>query len=164
MDKRSIDRPDWSRILKRTMHRKPVCIDGHEGLAHILIMDEVKEPLIKNDIPIVQQDYTWLQIALRDTRYWLTAMFDEDNRLVQIYFDIAAAVHFEDPLVPTFDDLYLDLVLYPDGHYMVLDEEDLDQAVAAGEVTEAVAEQACSDLQVLIRFIEVHALELMQYR
>ena len=163
MDRRSIDRPDWSRIIRRTMHRKQVCIDGHEGLAHILIMDEIREPLVKNGITIVEKDMTWLQIALRDTRYWLTAMFDEDNRIVQIYFDIAAAVYFDDPLVPTFDDLYLDLVLYPDGHYRVLDEEELDQALAAGTVTQAVAEQARQDLQRLIRFLEGHAQKVMQY-
>ena len=66
MDRRSIDRPDWHRILEKTMYRKPVRIDGHEGLAHILIMDAVREPLIKRGVAIVQQGYTWLQIALRD--------------------------------------------------------------------------------------------------
>ena len=163
MDRRSIDRPDWSRIVKRTMHRRPVSIDGHAGLAHILIMDEIREPLVKNGITIVAKDMTWLQIALRDTRYWLTAMFDADNRLVQIYFDIAAAVHFDDPKVPTFDDMYLDLVLYPDGHYMVLDEEELDLALDAGEITEEAAETARLDLKKLIGFLQEHAQEVMQF-
>ncbi|MCR5004925.1 MAG: DUF402 domain-containing protein [Clostridiales bacterium] len=163
MDTRSIDRPDWSRILKRTMHRRPICVDGHEGLAHILIMDEIIEPLVKNGITIVSKDMTWLQIALRDTRYWLTAMFDEDNRLVQIYFDITAAVHFDDPQVPTFEDMYLDLVLYPDGHYMVLDEDELAQALKAGEITEEAALAARQDLEKLIDFLRCHAQEVMRF-
>ncbi len=163
MDIRSIDRPNWNRILKRTMHRRPVCIDGHEGLAHILIMDEVREPLVKNGITIVEQGMTWLQIALRDTRFWLTAMFDQGNRLVQIYFDIAAAVHFDDPLVPTFEDMYLDLLLYPDGHHKVLDEDELDQALAAGEITEGAYRTARKDLEQLISFLQSHGQEVMQF-
>lgn len=163
MDIRSIDRPNWGRILKRTMHRRPISIDGHEGLAHILIMDEIREPLVKNGITIVAQGMTWLQIALRDTRYWLTAMFDEDNRLVQIYFDIAVAVHFDDPAVPTFEDMYLDLLLYPDGHHKVLDEDELDQALKAGEITEEAARTARQDLEKLIRFLQDHAQEVMRF-
>ena len=31
-------------------------------------------------------DYAWVQIALEGLPFWLTAMYDDRGRLIQIYF------------------------------------------------------------------------------
>ena len=167
MDIREINRSNWKRILKKRMYCRPCSITlpsgKKQGLAHILVMDEVREPLAKNGITIVEKGYTWLQIALKETHYWLTAMYNQADELVQIYFDITNGCSFEDPINPTFEDMFLDLVLLPDGTFRILDQDELEEALSAGLITRIQYETAKDDLEKLVCYLRDHSKDVIEY-
>lgn len=123
---KDIARTNWARVLERKeIHR--TYKDQVEG---ILYIQKVTEPLYKtyghDTLCIVNEGYSWYQIGRRNENYWITAMYDADDKLIQIYFDITNGnTHIDDGF---FEDLYLDAVLLPDGRTFVLDEDELQEA------------------------------------
>ena len=99
------------------------------------MIDEVTGPLTvhyhSRDVLIADAGYSWFQAAVPGARWWLTAMFDECDRLIQIYFDITGGSRFDDPENPTFEDMYLDIVVSADGSIEVVDRDELDEACKA---------------------------------
>ena len=150
---RDMRRSDWRRILKRRYAARPSDLFGPGGVESLLLIDEIASPLTVGSGPrqvkIVEEGYAWLQIAPAREHFWLTAMFDGEDRLLQIYFDITGGSRFDDPDNPTFEDRYLDVVLLPDGQFFVLDEDELDAALRGGALTRAEyddARRACDGL------------------
>lgn len=153
MAMKDMRRSDWSRILSRQYASRPCRFRGREGRVSLLVIEEAAGPLAVQDageeLNIVEQGYAWVQIALKDQPFWLTAMFDERGELLQIYFDITGGNRFDDPENPTFEDLYLDIVVNSRGELYVLDRDELDAALTAGVITQAQhdrAERACQTL------------------
>ena len=56
-------------------------------------------------------------------------MYDNNDELVEIYFDITASNHFEDLDNPYFYDLFTDIVITNDGDVHIVDEDELDKAM-----------------------------------
>ena len=136
---RDMRRTDWKRILKRDYVWDHCNYQGMAGIASLITIHEVAQPLnVRNgdhEVTIVDEGMSWLQIAFYDQYVWVTAMFDQHDRLLQIYFDITDGNHLEPAENPTFEDLYLDVVMEPDGALYMLDQEELDEAYAAGTIT-----------------------------
>jgi len=132
-------RSDWRRILQREYRWGECSYQGMQGIASILLLQKVREPLTihyeHGDVTIVNEGDTWLQIAFRDAYYWITAMFDPNNDLLQIYFDITNGNCLDNEENPTFEDLYLDIVMEADGTLHVLDRDELDEAFETGEIS-----------------------------
>ena len=101
----------------------PPAICGRRGKESLLVIREVTGPLTVHDggedVLIAERDYAWVQIALEELPFWLTAMYDDRGRLIQIYFDITAGNRFDDPDDPTFVDMYLDIVVNSRGELFV---------------------------------------------
>ena len=99
-------RTDWKRILKRDYIWDRFVCCGTEGIASLIIIREITQPLIVQNgdhhVTIVDRGMTWLQIALRDQYVWVTAMFDQHDQLLQIYFDITDVNQLESTENPTF--------------------------------------------------------------
>ena len=64
----------------------------------------------------------------------LTAIYDENNSIIEWYFDIARKIGKDNEL-PYEDDLYLDVVVTPNGEAMLLDEDELKEAYNKREMT-----------------------------
>lgn len=139
MRKKDMRRSGWSSILRREYVSRDCEICGIRGKESLLVMREVAEPLVVSDAGedarIVEKDYAWVQIALEGQPFWLTAMYDDQGRLLQTYFDITGGNRFDDPENPTFVDMYLDVVVNSKGELYVLDREELDNALTEGTVT-----------------------------
>lgn len=146
MIKKDMRRSDWQRILRREYVSRDCQICGRRGKESLLVIREVTGPLVVHDagedVLIVERDYAWVQIALEGLPFWLTAMYDDRGRLIQIYFDITAGNRFDDPDDPTFVDMYLDIVVNSRGELYVMDRDELDAALAAGDVTQEEWNQA----------------------
>lgn len=139
MVKKDMRRSDWHRILRREYVSRDCQICGQRGKESLLVIREVTGPLTVHDggedVLIVDTDYAWVQIALEGLPFWLTAMYDDRGRLIQIYFDITAGNRFDDPENPTFVDMYLDIVVNSRGELFVMDQDELDEALAEGTIT-----------------------------
>ena len=61
-------------------------------------------------------------------------MYDDKDNLIEWYFDIAKEVGVENG-IPYEDDLYLDLIIKPNGTLIILDEDELKEAFNNGIIT-----------------------------
>ena len=94
----------------------------------IKVKVDEKEYFIKND------NYAWYEIYPDNANYALTIMYDENNNIVQWYFDVSKKIGVENN-IPYEDDLYLDLVINPMGESTVLDEDELREALDTKDIT-----------------------------
>jgi len=160
MQHKDMRRSDWKRILKREYVADTCCFQGLEGISSLLMINEITQPLtVRNgnhDVTIVDVGMSWLQIAMQNQYVWVTAMFDPQDRLLQIYFDITNGNHLEPKDNPTFEDLYLDIVMEPDGTLYVLDREELDEAYEAGKITLEQYERTISEGEKLYQYLKEH--------
>ena len=167
MDRRDMRRSDWRRITRRRYVCRPFEAGGFSGAEALIMIDAVTEPLRvagrDGDVVIADVGYKWFQIAPRGRYFWLTVMFDERNELVQMYFDITGGCEFSDPENPTFEDMYLDFVVSPDGDIRSLDEDDLDAALDAGQIDRAQYDAARAHGKALLEWLLAHRFELMDY-
>ena len=131
-----MDKSNWNRITKSTFIKEQSTFNNTNCIVGLLILDEITEPLTLNNnignYTIVDNGYKWLQIALENKNYWITAIFDKNNNLIQIYFDITNKNILAE--TPYFDDMFIDIILHKNKIYMV-DQEELIQAYREGIIT-----------------------------
>lgn len=172
MSIKDMKRTSWQRILRKDYVASDCEICGVQAKKSLIIVREMTAPLVVHydfaDVRIVDEDYGWLQIALKDGFVWLTAMFDSFDRLVSLYFDITNGNRFDDPENPYFEDMYLDIVISC-GEIRILDQDELDEALENGDITREEynhAEQVCRELYeyLLVHKDEVAAFCIQSYR
>lgn len=151
---KTVYRSAWPRVLSRDfvcsyLPAKPErCLP--EGVVSLFRIRQVTERSVKfmdgKPYTITDNGYCWLQFAPKEGHIWLTAMYDPSLTLIQYYFDIS----YRNDVFPDgnafFFDLFLDLVLLPDGTRFVLDEDELLAAEAAGQITPEMTALAFSEL------------------
>jgi predicted RNA-binding protein associated with RNAse of E/G family len=108
----------------------------YSALIHFL--DGNKELVVTEydtTVCIAGDGHTWL-VLLPLKEYWsMTAMYNERMEIVEWYFDINKSNFLDESGIPCGDDLYLDLVLLPDGRRIMLDEDELLEAMKQQEIT-----------------------------
>lgn len=152
MSIKDMKRTNWPRVLRKDYIAKDFELEGHRGQVSLSILRELTAPLTIHygfdDVLIADRDYSWLQIALKDQYFWLTAMYDDHGQLIELYFDITGGNRFDDPENPCFEDMYLDIVIAGDT-LEILDQDELDEALQNGDITQAEydhAERVCREL------------------
>ncbi len=167
MKTKNMKRTDWHRLLERSYAVRDCRIGGIPGRESVLRIHKVTQPLWVKEgygrVCIADAGHTWVQIALEGQPFWITAMFDGAGRFLQIYFDIARPPRFDDPDDPTFEDLYLDLVLTSRRELVVLDREELEAALAAGEITRQDYLFALDACERLYTHLSVHKDKAVDY-
>lgn len=167
-DIRDMRRSDWHRILERKYTVSPCSFQDMEGVVSLLQIQKVTEPLLVSGengekVLIADKGFSWLQVAFREQFFWATVMFDSQGKFLQAYFDITAGNTFEDMENPKFQDMYLDLVLLEDGHILVLDRDELDEALEQKEITEEEYEQTVSAGKELYRFLQKNGEAFLRF-
>ncbi|HDR7668577.1 DUF402 domain-containing protein [Bacillus wiedmannii] len=136
------DGSSWKRLIEKNYRVKQV----EEGMLGILEIKKVREPSCKEydgeELCIAADQYTWIQYFINGKNFAITAMLDGQKKLVQYYIDVAKEYEIDDRGLPYFDDLYLDVVLLPNGKMYVLDEDELEDAYKSGDVTKEEYELA----------------------
>ena len=89
----------------------------------------------------MDDNYEWLEIYPDDEKYAITVMFDDKKNLVEWYFDTIKRSGIEND-IPYIDDLYLDLVIRRNGNQIILDEDELKEALEANDITKEDFEMA----------------------
>lgn len=130
---------EWNSILEKDLQVVEANAEefkGHIGCLEIL---EVSEPQVwkfrGEDITVCNKGLKWLSIMPGEDYYCITAMLDEKEQVLLWYIDMIAGQGVKDG-VPWFDDLYLDLVVYPDGTTVVDDLDELEEALEQKEITD----------------------------
>ena len=85
--------------------------------------------------PVSGGGMKWLQLIPDGKNRVVTAMYKPDGALSVCYIDIIERIEFDPDGVAAFVDKYLDVVFTPNGEYSVLDLDELDAALASGDIT-----------------------------
>ncbi|WP_242271733.1 DUF402 domain-containing protein [Bacillus cereus group sp. BfR-BA-01310] len=136
------DGSTWKRLIEKTYTVKQV----EAGILGILDIKKVREPSYKEynskELCIAGDEYTWMQYFINGKNFAITAMLDDQKKLVQYYIDVTKEYKIDERGLPYFDDLYLDVVLLPNGEIYVLDEDELEDAYSMGDITKEEYELA----------------------
>lgn len=123
----------------------------HGYICYIRI-NNVKKPLIVNtgekELCIKDENYEWYEVYPDNGNYALTIMYDDNNNLIEWYFDIAKKIGIENG-IPYEDDLYLDMIITPDGEKIVIDEDELLEAEIKGVISKEDIELAYKTIKYL---------------
>ena len=132
--KKFMSKDSWKRVIKR----KYIIQDIDNGKVSLLFIEKVDSPSLKTyedgtKLKIADNNFYWLQIGLKDKNYWITAMYNESKELIQIYIDITFENIIDEN--PSYLDLFLDIVLMPNGNIFLLDKEELENAFYQNDIT-----------------------------
>lgn len=124
-------------IIRKRCVKTEKMYDNKKIIAFLVISDEVEKkwivPREKGDECILGNGYCWLQIYGLEKNLVISAIFDEKYNFVETYFDIAKEIILDD--IPYAKDLYLDVVQTKENKFIILDENELKDALDNKEIT-----------------------------
>lgn len=139
MKRKRLSHDEWKTILSRELRGKEIHTELIDGYIGVLSIQKVTAPQIwecsGRNITVCRDGTKWLSILPKDDFYCITAMMDENNAILLWYIDMIAGQGVDVDGVRYFDDLYLDLVVYPDGSVQVDDRDELEDALARQDIT-----------------------------
>ena len=140
MKKSRLSYDEWKCIISKDIFGKTVnseLLNGYIGFIDIKGVSEIQTWKFNGeDIVVCDKGRKWLSILPRNDWYCITAMMDEDEKVLLWYIDMIAKQGIDVDGVPYFDDLYLDLVVYPDGTIIVDDMDELEEALSKKDITQ----------------------------
>lgn len=110
-------------------------------------------PLVIDNLTVIDSNY--IGIWFSSTKYWfdVAAIYDPDTNFNGYYCDICTPIkRIPDGFTTT--DLILDLWIFPNGQYRILDKQEYDQAVKKGWISKALQKNVETELHRLIELVE----------
>lgn len=160
---------EWTCIISKEVSGKRVHTDFFEGYIGLIDIKEVSEvqkwKFNGEEIVVCDSGLKWLSILPQNDFYCITAMMNEKNDILVWYIDMIAKQGTDADGIPYFDDLYLDLVVYPNGEIKTDDMDELEEALRQKDITQEQFDLALrtadklkggllSDIQSFIRYTE----------
>lgn len=117
----------------------PVNTEEFKGnISFVEIFEASKEWIVDKGNPeercILGKGIKWLEIYPEGKNYSITSIYNKNNEIVEWYIDIADKIGVEDG-IPYEDDLYLDVVILPEGKVILLDEDELEDTYEKNLIT-----------------------------
>lgn len=135
----------------------------YRDIALIKFNKMYKPYMIENiNLCMANDNYKWLEFYDYNKKYRLTTMYNEKNEIVEWYFDIARKIGNENG-IPYEDDLYLDVVVTPIGEIILLDEDELKEALDRMEITALEYEGAYREAEELMERLKGRKDELQEF-
>ena len=139
MKRKRLTYDSWTCITRRDFTCRRVSVPGFTGRAGLLRIHAVTRPqywhVAGKSLVVADAGMVWLSLLPEEGHYCIGAMLDRRGRPVLWYIDMIDAQGTDVDGVPWFDDLYLDLVVKPDGFIHEDDRDELDEALCAGDIT-----------------------------
>lgn len=146
MKRSKLNYEEWKCILSKDLYCKNVESDDFSGYIGLLDIHEVSEPQIwrfnGEDLVVCDNGVKWLTILPKDDFYCITAMMNPQSEVLVWYIDMIAGQGQDADQVAYIDDLYLDLVVYPDGTVMEDDMDELEEALRSGDISKELFDLA----------------------
>lgn len=113
--------------------------DFYSGYASIINIDSVRKrlafPAECGELCLCDNGYTWLTFLPDKSNWCMSAMYDDKGNIIEWYFDITKENGIDKLGNPYQNDLYLDVVLMPNGEIVKFDEDELQDALNNGAIT-----------------------------
>lgn len=164
---RDLRRDDWKRITQ-----KEVIVDDEvnkffEGKVCYLDIQKVESPLSVDSpvgrVTIADNNYKNLIFAPKGKNWWLTVMFDDQDNLIESYFDITRTNDFSNPDNPYFVDMKLDVCIPNGQEPTIMDEEELKVVYDHGLITQDDYENAYATARRIIDTYNSHKEDYYKY-
>ena len=165
MNIKTMKRDDWSRVVEKRGVIEDISDEDYRGKIALLKILKVTSPLYVNygdvRVKIADNNYAWLQIGLENQYFWITAMFDENNHLLEIYVDMTNGNKIDSDN-PYFVDMYLDYVILNDV-VLELDRDELMDALNKKEITQEQFDRTLSEGEKVFSFLKNNKQELKDF-
>ncbi len=159
------DRADWKRVIQRKFQQEFIEEEGFRGFVTSLKVNKVTEPLFfqyeDKKVCIVNNGYTWLQHFPEGQCHCVTTMFNAQGEVVQWYIDICLQNGLENKR-PYWDDLFLDIIIIPNGEVYYKDHDELEEALSTGRINEDLYQIAITEAEQIKKLIETNEFKLFQ--
>lgn len=166
-DLRNLKRNDWKRLIEKRTIVKDEKNSLFEGKVCYLEMQKVSSPLIVSSpigkVTIANKNYKNLIFAPKNKNWWLTVMFDDEDNIIESYFDITKTNDFSNPENPYFIDMKLDICIPYQKEPTIMDEEELQTAFTQGLITKKDYDIAYLTANKIIEFYNLHKEEYYHY-
>jgi predicted RNA-binding protein associated with RNAse of E/G family len=106
---------------------------------------------------VVDTGFTAIWFVYRDRWYDIAKFYDQAGRFTGYYCDILKPQRkllLSRDRTTTLTDLFLDLWITPSGKYVILDEDEFQNAVTQGYISKTLANEARKHLNFLIRQVK----------
>jgi uncharacterized protein len=164
MKRKFADRSDWQRILEKKYRLVRCDLESFHGWIAEFKMLRVREPFCVSSwgtsICVADAGFVWLHYLRDAANHVITAMYDSSGAIVQWYIDIVLEHGLDDRGVPYFDDLYLDVVVSPDGRFEIKDADELEDALKSGAISREQFDLAWFETNRLVALLESGGLNL----
>lgn len=127
--------------------------------------------LLQNDTTIITSWLTLkprIDIASGTSAYYIdkglkvSKVYDQYHQIVYWYCDIIQTKIDEQNNTVIFEDLLVDVILFEDGTYQVVDLDELAQALSQGLITQSELIYALNTLHFLLHIIAKHKFKTLQ--
>ena len=153
----------YENVLVVEQKIKEINDEDFKGDIYLNHFKKLKQPyILDNGLCIQDINYKWLEFYDYNSKVRLTAIYNENNEIIEWYFDIARCIGKEKG-IPYEDDLYLDVVLGPNGKIILLDEDELKEAFKRHEMTKQGYEEAYKIAEDLIRKLKDNQNEVLKF-
>ena len=123
-----------------------------EGIVSLNLLDPSK-PLVVHGSTLLDKGF--IGVWFVSAREWhdIGAIYDPEKNFKGYYCDIVTPIR-RVPNGYEMTDLFLDLWVFPNGEYLILDQDEFDKAVKKGWLNGRQIERAKAELQGLISMVE----------
>lgn len=148
-----LDQDKWEFTAQRYRQRRFDEPD-FRGVVAFLQIDGVSKPslwpMAGKEIPVADTGMKWLEFLPDGEDFAVTAMMNAENAVNIVYIDAIAGSGLDKDGVAYFNDLYLDLIVYPNGVLWIDDWDELKAALQDGDITEELYALAWKTLHKLL--------------
>lgn len=118
--------------------------------------------MLENGVCLQDSNYKWLEFYNYNAKVLLTSMYNQNNEIIEWYFDIARNIGKENN-IPYEDDLYLDVLVKSNGEIVLLDENELKETYERLEITKEEYDEAYKIANNLIKRLRGNEEKLKQF-
>lgn len=164
---RDLKRNDWKRIFDKDVIVEDVINPFFEGKVCYLNMKKVESPLSVDSpigkITIADNNYKNLIFAPKEQNWWLTVMFDHQDKLIESYFDITKVNDFSNSDNPYFVDMKLDICIPSGEEPIIMDKDELQEIYDQGLITQEEYDNAYNIANKIISIYNSNKEEYYKY-
>lgn len=162
------DRRNDKNILKKKFKIMDVVDEGFSGKISLMEIKDLEHNFEANRPDgaselVIAKNYKIMTYFPNNEKYCMTVMYSDEWNLIQWYFDINRYKCRYDSEIPYSEDLYLDVVLLPDGTFYTLDEDELEEAYMNKLISRDEYDMAYTTMNKIIQMIKQDFVKLCDF-
>jgi predicted RNA-binding protein associated with RNAse of E/G family len=107
----------------------------------------------ESEICLLDDGYKCIMFLPDSEKWCVSAVYNASDEIVEWYFDMTKENSMDELGNPFYDDLYLDIAVSPDFQVVILDEDELEEALASKVITKSEYDMAYNTCRKIINEI-----------